>query len=72
MIEAIELPSNANPLTPQILYHTLRSAVSTQQQQIQTGAQQLQQWETERGYYSLLQVRPSRQWLRKTPQCSCH
>ncbi|KAI9801900.1 MAG: hypothetical protein M1833_002214 [Piccolia ochrophora] len=51
----IELPPEANPLTPQILYNVLRSAASGDPQQIQTGAKQLQQWETEKGYYSLLQ-----------------
>lgn len=53
---AIELPGEANPLTEGLLYHTLRSASSSDPQQIQTGTKQLQSWETEKGYYSLLQV----------------
>jgi hypothetical protein len=57
-MEAIELPPEANPLNLQFLYNTLRNASSADQQQVQTGTQQLQRWETERGFYSLLQVRP--------------
>ena len=52
---AIEVPAAANPLTPQTLLHVLKSAVSSHQQQLQTGAQQLKNWESEKGYYSLLQ-----------------
>lgn len=52
----VELPGEANPLTPALVYSALQSAGSNQQLQIQTGTQQLQQWETHRGYYSLLQV----------------
>ncbi|KAI9816698.1 MAG: hypothetical protein M1832_004986 [Thelocarpon impressellum] len=51
----IELPPDANPLTPQLLFQHLVSAVSPQQQRIRAGTQQLQTWETERGYYSGLQ-----------------
>ncbi|KAJ9666327.1 hypothetical protein H2201_003515 [Coniosporium apollinis] len=51
----IELPAEANPLTEGILYHVLRSAASNDPQQIQTGTKQLQKWETEKGFYSLLQ-----------------
>ncbi|KAI9847676.1 MAG: hypothetical protein M1837_001924 [Sclerophora amabilis] len=50
-----ELPGEANPLTSQNLYNALRSAASPYQQQIQTGAQQLQTWEKEKGLYSSLQ-----------------
>lgn len=53
---AIELPGEAAPLTPQQVYLALQSASSYQQQRIQTGTQQLQTWETQRGYYSILQV----------------
>lgn len=53
---AIEVPGEANPLTPQLVYHALQAASSSQQLSIQTGTQQLQNWETQRGYYSLLQV----------------
>ncbi|KAF2200994.1 ARM repeat-containing protein [Delitschia confertaspora ATCC 74209] len=51
----IEVPGEANPLTEGILYHVLRSAASSDPNQIQTGTKQLQQWETQRGYYVLLQ-----------------
>ncbi|KAI9849400.1 MAG: hypothetical protein M1838_000173, partial [Thelocarpon superellum] len=51
----IELPADANPLTVQQLFQTLQSAVSSQQLQIRVGGQQLQTWEREKGYYSLLQ-----------------
>jgi hypothetical protein len=53
---AIEVPGEANPLTPQQVYNALESASSSQQLSIQTGTQQLQNWETLRGYYPLLQV----------------
>ena len=52
---AIEVPAAANPLTPPTLLHVLRSAVSSSPHQLQTGAQQLKNWESEKGYYSLLQ-----------------
>jgi hypothetical protein len=53
----IEVAGEANPLTEGLLYHALRSASSNDPQQIQTGTKQLQNWQTEKGYYSLLQVR---------------
>lgn len=53
---AIEVPAEANPLTEGILFHVLRSASSTDPNQIQTGTKQLQEWEKARGYYPLLQV----------------
>jgi hypothetical protein len=56
MAFAIEVPGEAAPLTPQQVYLALQSASSSQQLSIQTGAQQLQTWETQRGYYPLLQV----------------
>jgi hypothetical protein len=52
----IEVPGEANPLTEGILFHVLRSAASTDPQQIQTGTKQLQEWEKARGYYPLLQT----------------
>ncbi|KAH7066090.1 armadillo-type protein [Paraphoma chrysanthemicola] len=52
---AIEVPGEANPLTEGILYHVLRSASSTNPQQIQTGTKQLQEWEKAAGFYPLLQ-----------------
>lgn len=55
---AIEVTPAANPLTPQTLFHILQSSVSHSQQQLHIGAQQLLAWETEKGFYSLLQVSP--------------
>jgi hypothetical protein len=52
----IEVPGEAAPLTPQQVYFALQSAGSSQQQSIQTGTKQLQTWETQKGYYTLLQV----------------
>lgn len=52
----IELPGEANPLTEGILFHVLKSASSSDRNQVQTGTQQLQKWEAERGFYPLLQV----------------
>ncbi|KAI9705013.1 MAG: hypothetical protein M1836_006793 [Candelina mexicana] len=51
----IELVPEANPLSTQNLFNTLQAASSPNQQQVQTGSQQLQNWETQKGYYSLLQ-----------------
>ena len=53
--ELIELPSEANPLTPQNLYDVLARASSSNQHQIQTGTQQLQNWERKPGFYISLQ-----------------
>ncbi|MCJ1388710.1 hypothetical protein MMC18_001559 [Xylographa bjoerkii] len=52
---AIELPPEANPLNPQTLINILTKASSTDQQQVQTSTQQLQNWEKEPGFYSSLQ-----------------
>lgn len=52
---AIEVPAEANPLTNQTLFHVLQSASSNNQQQVKTGAQQLQNWEKSPGFYSSLQ-----------------
>ncbi|KAK4696081.1 importin-11, partial [Lecanoromycetidae sp. Uapishka_2] len=52
---AIEVPAEANPLTTQTLFHVLQSASSNDQQQVKTGTQQLQNWETSPGFFSLLQ-----------------
>lgn len=52
---AVEVPGEANPLTENLLVHALRSASSSDPQQIQTGTKQLQQWEREPGYYRYLQ-----------------
>ncbi len=53
---AFELSGQANPLTIQTLYQVLTSASSNNQQQVKTGAQQLQNWEKQPGFYSSLQV----------------
>ena len=52
---AIEVPGEANPLTDQTLFHVLQSASSNDQQQVKSGAQQLQNWERTPGFYSSLQ-----------------
>lgn len=52
---ALELPAEANPLSEGLLFHVLRSAASSDPHQIQTGTKQLQKWESEKGYYPLLQ-----------------
>lgn len=51
----VEVPGEANPLTEDILFHVLRSASSSDQTQVQSGAKQLQHWEKAQGYYPLLQ-----------------
>ncbi|KAH8679958.1 armadillo-type protein [Tricladium varicosporioides] len=56
MAFAIEVPGEAVPLSPEQVYLALQSAGSSHQLQIQTGTQQLQAWETQRGYYTLLQA----------------
>lgn len=56
MAFAIEVPGEAAPLSPQQVYLALQSASSSQQLSIQTGTKQLQTWETQKGYYSLLQA----------------
>ena len=53
----IEVSGEANPLTTQTLFRVLTSASSTHQQQVKTGAQQLQNWEKQPGFYSSLQVK---------------
>lgn len=52
---AIEVPAEANPLTDQTLFNVLQSASSNDQQQVKSGAQQLQNWEKSPGFYSSLQ-----------------
>ncbi|KAK3696988.1 hypothetical protein LTR37_017695 [Vermiconidia calcicola] len=52
---SIEVPGEANPLTENLLVHSLTSAASSNPNQIQTGTQQLQQWEKSPGYYKHLQ-----------------
>jgi len=52
---AIEVPAESNPLTPETLFQVLRSASSNDQQQVQTGTKQLQNWEKCPGFHSSLQ-----------------
>ena len=52
---AIELSLHSNPLNSQTLCTVLSHASSTNQQQIRSATQQLQNWETYPGYYSSLQ-----------------
>ncbi|KAL9035975.1 MAG: hypothetical protein Q9214_006341, partial [Letrouitia sp. 1 TL-2023] len=52
---SIEVAGEANPMTTKTLYRTLAAASSTDQQQIQTGTSQLQNWERQPGFCTLLQ-----------------
>lgn len=56
MVKAIEVPGEANPLSPQNVLNALVLAASSTQQQVQTGTQQLQRWEKQGMYYPFLQV----------------
>lgn len=53
---AFELSGEANPLDLQNVLNALMLAASSTQQQVQTGAQQLQNWEKQANYYSFVQV----------------
>ncbi|OJJ47682.1 hypothetical protein ASPZODRAFT_63665 [Penicilliopsis zonata CBS 506.65] len=55
MAHVVELPGEANPLTSHNVLSALVLAASSSQHQVQTGTQQLQNWETQPGYYSSLQ-----------------
>jgi hypothetical protein len=52
---AIEVSGEANPLTEHALLNVLRSAASTDPQQVQSGAKQLERWEKVAGFYKHLQ-----------------
>ncbi|SMR62581.1 unnamed protein product [Zymoseptoria tritici ST99CH_1E4] len=52
---AIEVPGEANPLTESSIVRTLQPASSSNQNQIQSGTKQLQQWEKSQKYYCHLQ-----------------
>lgn len=58
MAQAVELPGEANPMSLQNVLSALILAASSTQQQVQTGAQQLQNWEKQEKYFSFLQVLP--------------
>lgn len=51
----IEVPGEANPLNEHTLINILSSAASSDPQQIQSGAKQLERWEKVPGYYKHLQ-----------------
>ncbi|EEP76953.1 conserved hypothetical protein [Uncinocarpus reesii 1704] len=55
MHPVIEVPGEANPLSYQTVLNALISASSNTQIQVQTGTQQLQNWEKEPGFYHILQ-----------------
>ncbi|PWY72374.1 importin 11 [Aspergillus heteromorphus CBS 117.55] len=55
MASIAELAGEANPLTPQNVLNALVLAASSTQQQVQTGTQQLQNWEKQENYYTHLQ-----------------
>lgn len=57
MASMVELPGESNPLTVQNVLSALVQAASSTQQQVQTGGQQLQNWEKQEKYYTYLQVR---------------
>ena len=56
MTQVVELPGEANPMDLQNVLNALVLAASSTQQQVQTGAQQLQNWEKQEQYYTFLQV----------------
>ncbi|OOF97151.1 hypothetical protein ASPCADRAFT_12484, partial [Aspergillus carbonarius ITEM 5010] len=55
MAPIVELAGEANPLSPQNVLNALVLAASSTQQQVQSGTQQLQNWEKQANYYTLLQ-----------------
>ncbi|RAH49114.1 putative importin 11 [Aspergillus brunneoviolaceus CBS 621.78] len=55
MASIIELAGEANPLTLHNVLNALILAASSTQQQVQTGTQQLQNWEKQEMYYTYLQ-----------------
>lgn len=56
MAHVIEVPGETNPLSPPNVLNALVLAASSTQQQVQTGTQQLQNWEKQALYHSFLQV----------------
>lgn len=52
---SIEAPAASNPMTADNVYRALLSAASNNQHQIQTGTQQLNNWEKTPGFFSTLQ-----------------
>lgn len=54
---AVEVPGEAAPLSETAVESCLRAATSRHAHQIQSGTKQLQNWSTQAGYYSHLQVK---------------
>lgn len=52
----IEVAGEASPLNYQNVINTLVMAASSNQQQLKVGTQQLQNWQKQSSYHSLLQV----------------
>lgn len=52
----IEVAGEASPLSYQNVINTLVMAASSNQQQVKVGTQQLQNWQKQAAYHSLLQV----------------
>ncbi|PWY95481.1 importin 11 [Aspergillus sclerotioniger CBS 115572] len=55
MASIVELAGEANPLSPPNVLNALVLAASSTQQQVQSGTQQLQNWEKQANYYTFLQ-----------------
>ncbi|OJJ39480.1 hypothetical protein ASPWEDRAFT_180880 [Aspergillus wentii DTO 134E9] len=55
MAQVLELPGEANPLSHENVLNAMILAASSTQQQVQTGTQQLQNWEKQEKYHSFLQ-----------------
>lgn len=53
---SVEVSGEANPLTAAAIQQTLRAAASRDVIQIKAGTEQLQNWESKEGFYTLLQV----------------
>ncbi|VDB84116.1 Bgt-3827 [Blumeria graminis f. sp. tritici] len=53
---AVELPGEVAPLTTEEVCRALKSAVCSDNHSIQTGALQLQAWESRRQYFTFLQA----------------
>ncbi|KAF2743715.1 ARM repeat-containing protein [Sporormia fimetaria CBS 119925] len=52
---AIEVPGEANPLSEASLHHVLRSASSSDTTQIRSGTLQLEQWQSAKSFFPMLQ-----------------
>lgn len=52
----VELPADTTPLSPQEVFLAVQAACSQQQTSVRAGTAQLQAWESQPGYYPILQV----------------